>query len=216
MSHLKRQEVPKQWPIGRKGSVYVVRSTFGINEGVPVLVALRDMLKLVDNRKEAKKAIHARNILLNTKPVTDERNAILFLDTFTIIPLKKNYRLELSEKGKFYFEEIKESEVEKKISKIINKKTLKGKKTQLNLGDGRNFLTDMKCNVNDSVIVNLKANKIEKCLPLKEKANAIVFAGKHIGEKGEIESLNLEEKRAMIKIQGKETNILIKQLIVVE
>ncbi len=216
MSHLKRQQIPKQWPIERKGSVYVVKSTFGTKDGVPVLVALRDMLKIVNDRKEAKKTIHSRHILLNEKPVIDEKNTILFLDTLSIIPMKKHYRLELSEKGKFFLNEIKENETDKKISKVINKKTLRGKKTQLNLSDGRNFLTEMKCNVNDSVIVNLKDRKIEKCLPLKEKAKAIVFAGKHIGEKGEIESLNLEEKRAILKINGKETNILIKQLMVTE
>jgi small subunit ribosomal protein S4e len=216
MSHLKRQQIPTQWPIGRKGSVYVVKSNFGTKEGVPVLIALRDMLKIVKDRKEAKQTIHSRHILLNEKPVVDEKHTILLMDTFSVIPLKKYYRLELSEKGKFYFDEIKENEASKKVSKIVNKKTLKGKKTQLNLSDGRNFLTDMKCNVNDSVIVNLKDSKIEKCLPIKEKAKAIVFAGKHIGEKGEIEKLNLDEKRAVLKIGGKETNILIKQLMVTE
>lgn len=216
MTHLKRQQVPKQWPIERKGSVYVISPNSAINEGVPILVALRDILKIVNNRKEAKQTIHERHILLNEKAVIDEKNTILLFDTFSILPMKKHYRLELSEKGKFYFEEIKESEAGKKVSKIVNKKTLKGKKTQLNLSDGRNFLSEMKCNVNDSVVINLKDGKIEKCLPLKEKAKVIVYAGKHTGKKGEIEKLNLEEKDAVVKSEGKEINILIKQLIVTE
>jgi small subunit ribosomal protein S4e len=216
MTHLKRQQVPKKWPIERKGSVYVVNSNFGVNEGVPVLIALRDMMKIAENRKEAKQTIHMRQILLNEKPVTDEKNNILLFDTLNILPMKKCYRLELSEKGKFYFEEIKESEAGKKIAKITNKKVLKGKKTQLNLSDGRNFISDMKCNMNDSVAINLKEGKIEKCLPLKENAKVIIFAGKHCGEKGEIVNLNLEEKTAKINSDGKEENILIKQLMVVE
>ena len=80
MSHLKRQQIPKQWPIGRKGSVYVVKSKFGTKDGVPVLIALRDMLKIVKDRKEAKQTIHNRHILLNEKPVIDEKNTILLFE----------------------------------------------------------------------------------------------------------------------------------------
>lgn len=229
MSHLKRQAVPKRWPIERKGSVYVVRPSSG-SSGVSVLTALRDMVGFVQNRKEAKQAVHMRQILVNEKPVTDEKTSVSLFDTLGIPAAKKYYRMELSEKGKFQFSEIKESEAKTKIAKIVNKKMLKGKKTQLNLGDGRNFLSEMKCNVGDSVVINLKDGKIEKCLPLKEKASAIVFAGKHAGEKGEIISLNHEGKTAKIKVdkrvhnihshssegQMKEENILIKQIMVVE
>jgi len=216
MSHLKRQSTPKSWPIIRKGSTYVVKSKSSINEGVPILIVLRDMLKLAQNRSEVKRIIHLKQVLVNQRKVTDERNNIVFFDTLTIIPLKKNYRLELSENGKFYLAEIKESEADKKIVKIVNKKIMKGKKTQLNLNDGRNFLSEIKCNINDSVIVQLKEGKIEKCLPIKEKSKVIIFAGKHTGKSGEIEKLNLEEKTASVKISGKEINILLNQLMVIE
>jgi small subunit ribosomal protein S4e len=133
-----------------------------------------------------------------------------------ILPLKKCYRLELSDSGKFYLNEIKESEASKKIAKVVNKKLLKGKKLQLNLSDGRNFLSDLKCKTNDSVLINLKTGKIEKCIPLKEKAEVIVFSGKHVGDKGQIISLNLEDKIAKIKSKEKEINVLINQLLVTE
>ena len=81
--HLKRQKVPKNWPIPRKGTAYVVRPNF---EGIPILVILRDMLKVVQNRKEAKKAIHQKQILMNNKPVTDEKNSMLLFDTISIVP----------------------------------------------------------------------------------------------------------------------------------
>jgi len=216
MSHWKRQATPKSWPIERKGSTYVVKPRFSLKSGVPILVVLRDMLKIAQNRSEVKRIIHLRQILVNERLVTDERNNLLFFDTLNILPLKEHYRLELSENGKFYLNKIKENEVNRKIAKIINKKILKGKKIQLNLSDGRNFISEVKCKVNDSIIVNLKEGKIEKCLPLKEKTKAVVFAGKHIGKSGEIEQLNLEEKIAKVKIQGKEINILINQLMVIE
>lgn len=216
MSHLKRQKVPKKWPIERKGSTYVTKPNFNTEEGLPILIILRDILKVGQNKKEIKRIIHQRKILINSKIVKDEKNNMLLFDVLNILPTNKYYRLILSDKGKFHLDEIKENEANKKIAKIINKTILKGKKVQLNLSDGRNFLSDIKCKVNDSVLINLKERKIEKCLPLKEKAKVIIFAGKHTGVNGEIITFNLEEKTAKIKSENKESNILIKQLMVIE
>ena len=53
--HLKRQFVPKKWPIYRKGTKYIVRPNSDINTGLPILVVLRDLLKIVQNKKETKR-----------------------------------------------------------------------------------------------------------------------------------------------------------------
>jgi small subunit ribosomal protein S4e len=216
MSHLKRQEVPKSWPIERKGTKYVVRANFGFEKGVPILIALRDMLKIAKDRREVEKALIAKNILSNNKVVIDEKNGLMLFDTLTIVPSKKSYRLNINENGKFKLDEIKESEANKKISKIIDKKTLKGKVTQINLIDGRNFLSKSECNVGDSVVINFNEKKIEKILPLKKGVNATIFSGKHIGKTGIIE--NIEEKRKMVEIKsnGEKINALVKQLMVIE
>jgi small subunit ribosomal protein S4e len=215
MSHLSRQEKPKKWPIEKKGTTYLVSPNSNTKEGMPLLTILRDVLKVADNRKEVKAMIHERQVLVNEKPSTDEKHTVLFFDTMKIIPLKKSYRLELTEKGKFELKEIPENEAARKITKIVNKKILKGKKIQLNFSDGRNILSDMNCKTNDSAVINFKENKIEKILPLKEKARVIVFAGKHAGKTGEIENLDLEDKTAKVKTKEKEISILINQLMAV-
>jgi small subunit ribosomal protein S4e len=214
MKHLKRQKIPKKWPIERKGTKYVVKPSFNIENGMPLLIILRDILKFAQNRKETKRIIHLKQILINRRFARDEKENVLFFDILSI--LKKHYRLELSESGKFYFNEIKEDEANRKIAKIIDKKMLKKKRMQLNLSDGRNFLSDLKCDVNDSVIINLKDRKIEKCIPLKEGAKIVIFAGKHIGKSGEAKEINEKEKTVKVKTNGKEINILIKQLMVIE
>ncbi len=216
MAHLKRQLVPKRWPIARKGTSFIVRPRGNIRRGIPLLIVLRDMLKICQNRKEVKRAIHEKKILVNGKPVRDDKNTLLLFDTLTIVPSNKFYRICLSEKGKYSLEDIKEDESIKKISKIMNKKILKGKKVQLNLRDGRNFLSDIKCNIGDSVLINLKSKKIEKCIPLKEKAKIIIVEGKHAGKKGILEELESKSKMAKLKINGKKINVLIKQIMVVE
>jgi len=131
--HLKRQEVPKSWPTYRKGTKYVVRPFSAPGAGVPLLLVLRNMLGLASNRKEAKRAIFLKHILVNARVPGDEKKPVLLFDTVSVIPSGKSYRLDLAEKGKFTLVEIKTSEADKKAAKIVDKKVLKGKKMQLNL-----------------------------------------------------------------------------------
>ncbi len=216
--HLKRQKVPKKWPIARKGTKYVIRPDSNISEGIPLLVFLRDLIKVAQNRKEVKKAIHEKNILINSKPAKNEKNTILLFDKITIIPSKRYFNLNLNEYGKFVAKEITEIESHQKISKIMDKKILKGKKIQLNLSDGRNYLTQTKCNVNDSVLIDFQNKKIKNCLPLKEKSNIIVFAGKHTGKRGVISKIIKDKMMAELTTEKnkKKINVLIKQIMVIE
>lgn len=216
MSHLKRHAIPKSWPIKRKGTAFVVKPMLGFSDSLPILIILRDLLKVADNRKEVKKMIHQKSILLNGRAVRDEKEGVLLFDVITLVPSKKNYKLTMLQNDKLNVEEIKENEAGVKIAKIVNKKVLRGKKIQLNLSDGRNFLSNIKCNVNDSVLINLKEKKIEKCLPFVEKSEVIVFDGKHSGEKGKIEKIDNERKIAEIDNGKENISILIKQLMVIK
>lgn len=212
--HIKRQRAPNKWPTHRKGTKFIVKPNSDFKTGIPILVVLRDLLKFAQNRKEVKKAIHLGNILVNQRKIKDNRHGLSLFDKITIVPTKTHYILSLSEKGKFALEEVKDSSF--KIAKVKDKKTLKGKKTQLNLSDGRNFISDMACKVNDSVKIDFEAKKITECLPLKVQANVIIFAGKHSGKKGQIEKIDLKNKMAEISIGEGKINVLIKQLMVIQ
>ncbi|HKL23289.1 MAG TPA: KOW motif-containing protein [Candidatus Nanoarchaeia archaeon] len=211
MTHLKRKSIPKEWPMSRKGSTFVAKN---ISKGVPILVVIRDIMKIARNRKEVKKAIHMKHLLVSNRIVNDEKKSMELFDTLTIIPSKKNYQLILSEHGKYDVKEISEKETKEKISKIIDKKIVKGKKSQLNLWDGRNYLSDIKCQVNDSVLIDLEKNKILKCLPLKEKCEVLIIGGKHAGDKGVVKRIDLEEKMVEVKTKDEQFNVLIKQIMV--
>lgn len=213
MTHLKRNAAPKSWPIPRKGTKFIVRA--GIKE-LPLLVALRDILKLAKNRKEVKKAVHERTIAISGKLITNDKAIMNLFDVLTIIPSKENYALDLSDKGKYTLKKISEKEAKQKIIKIINKKVLKGKKTQLNLFDGRNILESKACGINDSLILDLETKKVAEILPMKEKSSVLVIEGKHIGEKGTILKIIPELKMARLNSEGKEFNVLIKQLMVIK
>lgn len=213
MTHLKRQVIPKNWPIPRKGTKFIVKTS---SKGIPVLILLRDILKIARTRREVKKAISNKHILVCGKIVKDDKKSVELFDTLTIVPSKKSYKLILSDKRKYSLKEIKDSEKDSKISKIINKKILKGKKVQINFLDGRNYLSELKCSVGDSILINFKKNQLEKCLPLKEKSNIFIIGGKHAGKQGTIQKINKELKSSEVKIGDENVNVLIKQLIVIE
>ena len=223
MGHLKRQNIPKNWPVVRKGNTFAVKPIS--KKGIPLLIVLRELLKIAQTREEVKTAIQKKYLLVNNRVIKDEKIGMTLFDTLSIIPSKIYYRLELSEKGKFELKEIKENETNKKIAKIINKRIIAGGKIQLNLNGGENFLVEPKfsCATNDSVVINFKDKKIEKCLQLKEKSNAIVFAGKHSGKIGQIEKIISEQihsskgrKMAIINSKNEKINVLIKQIMTIE
>ncbi|MFW5846661.1 MAG: hypothetical protein ACOCUU_00735 [Nanoarchaeota archaeon] len=218
MTHLKRQKVPRIWPIQRKGNKFVMKPRGNLKKSLPLLVGLRDILEIVKTKKEGKQAILEKNILVNQLPVKDIKKPIVLFDKVTIVPSKKSYQLTISPQGKFTFEEIPGKDADKKTSKISDKKILKKKKIQINLEDGRNYLINksLNCNVNDSLVINVKDKKVEECIPLKKGALAFVFEGKHVGEQGKVESINSEKKTVIIKSEDKNTEVLIKQMMVIK
>jgi small subunit ribosomal protein S4e len=213
MTHTKRNKVPRNWPIKRKGTKYVIGSN---SNGIPLTILFRDLLKICANKKEVKKAINLGRIFVNGEKAKTEKDSVVLFDKISIFPSEKYYNVSFSKYGKYTVEEIDKKEIDKKVSKIISKKKLRGNKIQINLMDGRNFISDLKCSVGDSVLIDLKKKKIEKCLPLKEKAEVLIFGGKHAGVKGKINKINLENKNAEIKSEKDTLDVLIKQIIVIE
>lgn len=215
MAHLKRAHTPTLWPITRKGTTFVVRPRFSFEKGVPLLIFLRDMAGIVQNRKELKKAIHNKHVLVNHRPVRDERMGVMLFDVVTLVPSKTHLRLTLGENKKFALEEISEKESKEKITKVANRRLLKGKKTQLNLYDGQNILSEEKCKTHDSVLLDLEKRKVQKVLSLRKGASVIAIAGKHTGAKGKIDSLDEVHKMAAVDKGKEKVNVLIEQLMVV-
>jgi small subunit ribosomal protein S4e len=207
--HRTRSEVSNLWPIPRKGTRFVVISTHNDGQSIPVLIVLRDMLKIAKTRSEAKRIILSEKVKVNGKVIKDEKYPLALFDVLGIDA--KNYKIMLKNK-KFSLEETKAKE---KISKIIGKKILRNGKVQINLNDGRNFLGKEKINTGDSAVYNFADKKIEKIIPLKENANVIVISGSHIGEEGKIEKINEEKGEAEVKLGKEKINFKLKMLMAI-
>ena len=218
MAHIKKTQMPKSWPVPRKGKGkrFVAVPSHATSKGISILFLLRDVLKLVKTRKEAKYMTLNGMIKVNNKSRHDENFPVQVFDVIKLEKAKLSYRLEIVNK-KFNLVEVSGKDVDKKIVKITGKKVLGKNSIQMNLDDGQNLITKEKFSVGDSALLDTKENKIEKILPLKEGANVEIIAGKHAGEKGKLEGFeNLSRgKNYIIKLEDKTVSLPYKTILVI-
>jgi len=218
MAYLSRQNIGKFWAIPRKGTKYLAVATHNQKESVPLVIVMRDILKLVRNKKELQRLLNEKQILINHKEIREPNFPITLFDKISFPNIKKNYVAKLSLNKKMIFKEIPAKDSETKTYKVLSKKILGSKKIQLNLSGGKNILSDEKVETGDSILLNLKDNKIIKTISMEKGKNAFVLKGKHAGIEGEIvEIVNRGGKEiAKISFDKEKINVWIKNIIVTE
>ena len=218
MGHIKKTQMPKSWPVPRKGGKkrYIAVPSHATNKGISLLFLLRDVLKLVKTRKEARHMTLNGMVKVNNNIRKDENFPVQVFDTLNLDKANLNYRLEIVNK-KFSLTEISAKDSESKIVKIVGKNILGKNKIQMNLDDGQNVVTKEKFSVGDSILLNTKENKIVKILPLKEGANIEIIAGKHAGEKGKLDRFEelARGRNYIVKLEDKTVSLPYKTILVI-
>ncbi|MBN2202594.1 MAG: 30S ribosomal protein S4e [Candidatus Aenigmarchaeota archaeon] len=189
---LKRMSAPRWWPIERKTSKFViaVRGSHSKEFSLPLLVLVRDVLKIAETNTEARKIIKEGHVLVDKKKRKDPRYGVGLFDVIEI-PLMKKFWRAVPNNG-ISFIEIPESESKIKICKIVDKKTLKGNKNQLNLADGRNILADKKYSTLDSIVLELPEQKIVDHLKFEKGSTVLVVKGRNAGKMAKIKTIEKE------------------------
>jgi len=182
--HQTRKEASLKLPIPRKGTKYLARALSHPKDSVPVVLALRDMLKLAKTSAEVKSMIHRKLIKLNGRLVSESNEGIKL---FNLFEADKNYVLTLSPTGKFVFEESKESKVT--LCKVIGKSLVNGGDIQLSLHDGSTVISKEKVSVGDSVYID-NSGKLNKVKLLEKGAHVLVISGKYSGQSGKADSVS--------------------------
>ncbi len=200
---------PRTWHFPRKEKHYVVNIRPGPHskrEAIPLLMVLRDMLKLGETRKEIKRIVNEGNIIINGRVVKELRYPCGLSDGIWIPKLDKAYRIVLDNKGRFKPVEIDKKEVNLRIVKIENKTPVKGGKIQLNLSDGTNILVDKgDYKTKDSLLLESPSNKIKKVLTHKKGSVVLIIEGKHAGKLATLQDIKedgklvLKEKDSVIE-----------------
>jgi small subunit ribosomal protein S4e len=209
--HQKRIAAPRSWKIERKTFHWVVKARSGPHpkeRSMPLLLIIRDMLKLADNSREAKRILHEGKVIVDGKVRKDHKFPVGIFDIISIPLVNANYVMLLDKKGKLTLQEIEEEEASKKLCRVNDKRTIKGGKIQLNLHDGRNILAEdevgEKIKPHDSVVMSLPGNEMVGHYAYREGSKAMVIGGKHSAQIGEIEEIRVmrSSKPNVVRMKG--------------
>ncbi len=198
--HLKTETAPKFWPIPRKKIHWAAKPSPGphpIDQCIPLLIIVRDILGYAKTRREAKQIISKGKILVDGKVRRDDLFPAGLMDVISIPETDENFRILPSKKG-LILHPISKEEAEFKLCRIENKTTVRGGDIQLNLHDGRNILIRVSDPQNpiedsykvlDTLKIKLDDQSILNHVRIDVNVIAILTGGKNIGRYGKIISI---------------------------
>lgn len=207
--HTKRMAAAKAMPIhDKKSKVWIVSTGPGshpADKSIPLLVLLREVLGIVQNRREAKAILNGRKVLVDGVVRTDEKFPVGLMDVVAMPEAHLYYKI-IVKRGKLFAEKAAKEDAAAKLLKVIGKRMLKGKKISISLHDGRNLLTDNNVKVGDSVLLDVAAGKMKKLLKFGKGAKCIITDGKHSGDHVVVEEIfpNNEGRPAEALVSTKE------------
>lgn len=190
--HLKRLAAPRTWRIKRKERKWTVKPSPGphkAEKSIPLLLVIRDFLGHARTSREAKKIIKEGKVLVDKRIRKDHKFPVGLMDIIEIPAVKERWLVLFDSKGKIKLNKLTLKGAKYKLCRIMNKSLVKGGKVQLNLHDGRNILVDPKedgYKTKDTILLDLKKNRIAGHLPFKEGNKALITGGKHISRVAEI------------------------------
>jgi len=155
---------------------------------MPLVMVIRDMLRLVDNAREAKRVLYEGKVLLDGKVQKDYKLPVGIFDVISIPASDQKYRMLKDEKGMFYLSLLETGDA-RKLARIENKTIIAGKKQQLNLSDGSNKLAEGEFKVGDSLVLSLPDKNVEDRIGFEVGNLAMVVGGKHSGQTGKIKEI---------------------------
>ena len=191
---------------------YLFKSTSGKHNtktSVSIGYVLRDLLHFVDNKRELIYVVKNRDVFIDQKPVKSYKAPVGFFDIISIPKAKKYYKMMFLRNGSLFPFEIDKEEVNQKICKIKFKKITKNNQVQLTTNDGRTIITTNKAyKPKASIKLDLNENTIKEYYPLEKEREVFVIGGRHVGQKGKIESITPSKmnKNTLIEIKGENEN----------
>jgi small subunit ribosomal protein S4e len=187
--HQKRLSAPDSWPVERKTAVFTVNAGAGPHgeQGVPLVVLLRDVLGYVDSRKEARYALNQGTVRVNGEALTDAERPIGMFDILAFADREEYYRVFPGEGGRLALTPISADAAESKLANITDKRQVPGGETQLNLHNGHNLAVSdgAEYSPGDSIVVDYD-DEIIAHFPFEEGALVTAVRGQHAGEIGEL------------------------------
>ena len=203
-SHMKRLTMPRSWPLPRKSSVWIQKPNpcgHPLDLCMPMGVILRDILGVAQNRREAKKILHSKQVKVDGDIETDIGRGVGLMDVLTVGEV--SYTCVLDTNGKLRYRMISAKESSTKICRVMGKTTIKGGKTQVHLHDGRNMLfsDNPEYKTGDSLVLSLPDQEVKSHHKFEEGSMAYLTGGNHIGELATVRSRDIKRSSKANEVQ---------------
>ncbi|TAL48351.1 30S ribosomal protein S4e [archaeon] len=221
MAKLKRLSAPSFWKIEKKASKWTVAPHPGPHkkfESIPLLILVRNVLKVVETGKEAKTIIKQGEVFVDGRARKDHAYPVGLFDVVSLPKTNQFYRVMPNNHG-LNVVSIPESEGKEKVCKIEGKTILKKGQMQLNLSGGVNILIkDAKYNTGDSLLLELPSLKILKHMPLEAGSTGLVAKGALAGKVGVVKEIKAgkmkERSKILCEIEGADETVLKERFFV--
>jgi len=213
-NRLKRLSAPKQWDIYRKSKRFAIKPSpgpYSIENSYSLGVALRDLLALVKNRREAD------NILYNSQILVDgvaRHDSTFPVGLFNVIEVPKEglaFRLVPSPDG-LAAHKVSKEQAGLKLCRIRSKTRIAGGHLQYGFHDGRSLISDsLSLSPGDSVVLKVPEQAVVSSVKLAKGSLGLVLSGERAGEVGRISDVKKgtlsREKMISISLPGGETEL---------
>ena len=206
--HVKALAAPKTWTTQRKAVTFVAKPAPGphsLRISMPAYVLLRDALGQISSIKEAKKVFKQSKVLIDGRPVKDEKRATGFMDVISSPHWAEAYRVVVDNKGKLRPIGIPTEEANIKVSRILSKFTRKGGKVGIRLHDGTYLFvaSELAISVGDSVVLSLPERELKEVIRMREGTVCFVFRGRSAGKIGKLirEVPSTIKRKALTELQ---------------
>ncbi|MEM0135127.1 MAG: 30S ribosomal protein S4e [Thermoplasmatales archaeon] len=193
--HLKRLAAPTTWKQPRKKFVWSVMARSGPHpkdESVPLMVIIRDIMKIADTSKEARNIISRGKVEIDGKVVRDYQRPVGFMDVIAVKELGAYKRVLLNRKGLMVLADIQPDSAGWKLVKVTGKKIIKGGRVQMATHDGRVLLTQSTgIRRGDTLKISIPDEKVLEIYPLAKDTAIYVTGGSHMGTITTIRDVNV-------------------------
>ncbi len=211
---LKRLSAPRTWDIERKSQRFIIRPSpgpYSLKDGYPLGVVLRDLLHLVQNKKEIDNVLSHAQILVDGVP---RRDASFPVGLFNVIAVPREglaFRLIPSSDG-LSARSIGKDQANLKLCRISSKSKIAGGRIQYGLHDGRSMVNDvLSLSPGDAVLMKVPEQSVVSSVKLSKGSLGLILSGERAGLVGKISDVKKgtvsRERMVTISLPAGETEL---------
>ncbi len=199
--HVKALSAPQVQRIPRKERPWTVKPSPGphpVDRSLPLLIVLRDLLKVAENNREARKIISGGEVKVDGRLVKDYKWPVGVMDVIELPKVGEYYRVLPDPTGTLKLVNIPKEEANLKIVRVEGVTTVKGGHFEIHLSGGRNLLFKVNDPTKpgqlpyrplDSLLISLPGSDVKDHIEFKVGDLALVVWGKNMGRYGRILSV---------------------------